>query len=279
MYNKINYYIQPNKGDFMFAPERLRIIRGILSDKKHINVSDLSAMLDVSEVTIRRDLEKLEGENFLTRTHGGAILNEDNDLSENTLNETDLDPYAEQRIEISEIAFHMVDDNDVIILSSGMTNLYIAKKVLSKRNLTVLTNDLNIAAEFASNASTKVIIPGGDLDLSTMTLTGKLTEENLKNFFVSKAFIEVEGVSTQRGYTVQSIDRASVIKEMLNITSEKIIVCPYKAFDTIAFSQIGPLNIAHKIITNPSIPDLYKKYYFENNIKLFTAFNSYEGGM
>lgn len=263
----------------MFAPERLRIIKGILLDKKHINVSDLSNMLNVSEVTIRRDLEKLEDENFLTRTHGGAIINEDSNVYEDTLSESDLDPYAEQRIEISEIAFHMVYDNDAIILSPGLTNLYIAKKIINKKNLTVLTNDLNIAAEFAQNPSIKVIMPGGDLDLSTMTLTGKLTEDNLKNFFVSKAFIEVEGVSTQRGYTVQGIDKASVIKEMLNITSEKIIVCPYKAFDNIAFSQIGSLNIADKVITNPSIPDSYKKYYFESNIKLFTAFNSYEGGM
>ncbi|WP_127836609.1 DeoR/GlpR family DNA-binding transcription regulator [Clostridium prolinivorans] len=263
----------------MFAPERLRIIKKILLDKKHINVSDLSAMLNVSEVTIRRDLEKLENENFLTRTHGGAIINEDNDFTEDNLNETESDPLIEQRTEISEIAFHMIDDNDVIILSPGITNLYIAKKIINKKNLTVLTNDLNIASEFTANPSTKVIVPGGDLDLSTMTLTGKLTEENLKNFFVSKAFIEVEGVSTQRGYTVQSIDRASVIREMLNITSEKIIVCTYKAFDNIAFSQIGQLNIADKIITNPSIPDLYKKYYFESNIKLYTAFNSYEGGI
>ncbi|MCM8711180.1 DeoR/GlpR family DNA-binding transcription regulator [Clostridium sp. SYSU_GA19001] len=263
----------------MFAPERIRIIKGILSDKKHINVSDLSTMLNVSEVTIRRDLEKLEGEGFLTRTHGGAILNDNNLSSNDDYADIEADPYVEQRIEISEIASHMVDDNDVIILSSGVTNLYIAKKILNKKNLTVLTNDLNIASEFSASSNTKVIIPGGDLDLSSMTLVGKLTEENLKNFFVSKAFIEVEGVSMQRGYTVQSMDKASVIKEMLNITREKIIVCPYTCFDTIAFSQIGALNLANKVITNPSIPDLYKKYYFESNIQLFTAFNSYEGGM
>lgn len=263
----------------MFAPERLRIIKGILLDKKHINVSDLSSMLNVSEVTIRRDLEKLENENFLTRTHGGAIINDNTTLDEDRYEDADADPYKQQRIEISEIASHMVEDNDVIILSPGITNLYIAKKILNKKNLTVLTNDLNIVSELSSGTTIKIIVPGGDLDVSTMTLTGKLTEENLKNFFVSKAFVEVEGVSTQRGYTVQSMDKASVIKDMLNITKEKIIVCPYTCFDTIAFSQIGPLNLADKVITNPSIPDLYKKYYFESNIQLFTAFNSYEGGM
>jgi len=145
--------------------------------------------------------------------------------------------------------------------------------------VTVLTNYLKIASELAANASIKVILPGGDLDPASMILTGKLTEENIRSFFVSKAFIEVEGVSMERGYTVQSIDRASVIREMVNITRERIIVCPYKCFDNIAFSQIGPLTMANKVITNPSVPDQYKNYFFENNVQLFTAFNSYEGGL
>lgn len=260
----------------MFAPERLRIIKGILLDKKHINVSDLSTMLNVSEVTVRRDLEKLEKENFLTRTHGGAIINDDNPLDDEEYTDINDDPYYEQRVEISEIAAHMIEDNDVILLSPGLTNLCIAKKILNKRNITILTNDLNIASELAANASIKVIIPGGDMDPSAMVLTGKLTEENIKSFFVLKAFIEVEGISMQRGYTVQSIDRASVIREMVNITKERIIVCPYKCFDNIAFSQIGPLTMADKVITNPSIPDQYKNFFFESNIQLFTAFNAYE---
>jgi Transcriptional regulators of sugar metabolism len=262
----------------MFAPERIRIIKGILTDKKHINVSDLSTMLNVSEVTIRRDLEKLESENFLTRTHGGAILNEDFSSFEiDYLDEGD--PLYQQRLEISEIAAHMIEDNDVILLSPGLTNACIARKILSKKNITVLTNDLNIASDLSSNVSIKVIIPGGDLDAASLTVGGKLTEENLKNFFVTKAFIEIDGVDIQKGYTVQSMERASVIKEMINITRETIIVCPYKCFDNIAFSQIGPLGIANKVITNPCIPDLYKNYFFESNIKLFTAFNSYEGGI
>lgn len=263
----------------MFAPERIRIIKGILLDKKHINVSELSTMFKVSEVTIRRDLEKLEEEDFLVRTHGGAIINEDVSINDNASFDSSDDPYIQQRIEISEIASLMIEDNEVIILSPGLTNLFIAKKILAKKNLTVLTNDLNIASELAANASIKVIIPGGDLNVQSMMLLGKLTEENIKKFFVSKAFIEVDGVSLNRGYTVQNIDQASVIKEMLNITNEKIIVCPYRCFDNIAFSQIGPLSIANKIITNPSIPDTYKKYYFESNIQLFTAFNCYEGGI
>ncbi len=262
----------------MFAPERIRIIKGILLDKNYINVSDLSTLLNVSEVTIRRDLEKLEKEKFLTRTHGGAIINDITDDDDDDYEDLNDDPYFDERIEIAEIASHMVEDEDVIFLSSGLTNICIAKKILSKKNITVLTNDLNIASELSSSKDIKVIIPGGDLDARTMTLSGKLTIENIKHFYVSKAFIEVDGVSFQRGYTVRSIEKASIIEEMIKLTAQCIIVCHYKCFNQIAFSQIGPLSLSNKLITNPKISDEYKKYYFENNIQLFTSFNAYEGG-
>jgi DeoR/GlpR family transcriptional regulator of sugar metabolism len=262
----------------MFAAERIRIIKQILLENKRGDVASLSELLNVSEVTIRRDLEKLEKEHFLTRIHGGAILNEDEE-EEDCSYHIQSDPFFNERMEIGEIASQMIENNDIILLSSGLTNLCTAKKIVNKRNLTVLTNDMNIASELAANPGIKVIIPGGDLDPNTMSLVGKLTEENIKTFFVTKAFIEVEGISMKRGYTVQSMEKASLIKEIFHITNERIIISHYKSFDAIAFSQIGALTMADKVITNPKIPDTYKKYFFENNIQLFTAFNTYKGGI
>lgn len=262
----------------MLSGERIRIIKTILLDKKHSNVADLSAILNVSEVTVRRDLEKLEREKFLTRTHGGALLNDDNTMSYDTENLSD-DPWLDMRLEIAQIAAYMIDDSDVILLSPGLTNLMIARKILNKRNITVLTTDLNIASELATNAGINVIIPGGDLHAATMTLTGRLTEENLNRFYVSKAFIEVEGVSLERGFTVQSMEKALVLNKMIAISKERIMVCPWKCFDQIAFSQVGPITVAGKIITNPQIPDSYKQYCFHHDIPLYTTFNTYKGGI
>lgn len=260
----------------MFAPERIRIIKSILIDKKHIDVSTLSSILNVSEVTIRRDLEKLEKEEFLQRTHGGAVLKEQNTDYFETDFELVEDPFFKERLEIGEIAAHMVDDNDIILLSHGLTNQCIAKKLLTKKNITVLTNDLKIAEELSSNITVKIIVPGGNLDSISMCLIGKLTEENIRNFFVDKAFIEVEGISMDRGYTVKNMDKASLLKEMLNITNQRIIICHHSAFNNNGFSQIVPLSLVNKIITNPEMPDAFKNYYFENNIQVFTALNVYE---
>jgi DeoR/GlpR family transcriptional regulator of sugar metabolism len=260
----------------MFATERSRLIKEILLDKKRIDVSSLSSMFDVSEVTIRRDLEKLERENFITRTHGGAILNE-GDIEDFLDDTDDRDPITEKRLQIAEIAIQLINDNDVTVLTSGLTNICIAKKLSAKYNVTVFTNDLNIATEVLKNSTNHIILPGGDLNPNLLYLTGKLTEDNIRKFYVSKAFIEVDGVSLARGYTVQNIETASVLKELINISNQTIIICPSDAFDNIAFSQVAPISIANKIITNPTIPENYKSYFFENNIQLYTAFNSYEG--
>lgn len=254
----------------MFASERVKIIKGILMEKKHVTVNKLSQMLGVSEVTIRRDFEKLEGEGFLIRNHGGAYINDENQYEDEEEIE-DNDPYYEDRIEISKIAVQMIEDEDSIILTSGKTNLCIAKRLANKRNLTVLTNDINIASELSANANIKVTMPGGELNPTSMTLSGKLTEENIKKFFVAKAFIEVEGVSIEHGFTVKSVDKASIIREILNICKEKIFVGHYTTFDNIAFYQVGSLKLADKVITNINVKDKYKDYFFNENLKLFTS--------
>ena len=258
----------------MYAPERLKTIKQILVDQKHADVAALSKKLRVSEVTVRRDLEKLERENFLTRTHGGAILREDTG-STGFSHAFPADPCLEEMEEISHIAAQMVRENDIILLSSGPVNLLLAEKLLSRRHLTVLTNDLNIASLLSENIGIKVVMPCGELDSPTRSLLGKMAEETLRNFYVNKAFLEIEGLSIKRGYSVQSIAKASMLKEMLDIASCRVFICTSKCFDKNNFSEISPLTEANKVISSPAIPEHYKNFFSKNAIELYTDTDSY----
>jgi len=260
----------------MFASERIRMIKNILSDKRYCDVAALSAILNVSEVTIRRDLEKLESDGFLVRTYGGAYLKEEIEETTEIENENHTPSNDETWSELAMLAGKLILENEVILLSQGPANRAIARNIQSKRNLTILTNDLIIAAEFASCIGIKVILPGGDLDLSQMCLTGKLTEEYISRFNVDKIFIEVQGASIQRGYTVRNTEQASLLKEMMNIANEKIVICQADVFNSNTLMQIGPLSIADKVITQPQIPEDYKAYYYTHNIPLFTTLDVVE---
>jgi len=109
----------------MFAIERIKIIKDYLNKDKHVSVAQLSSLLNVTEVTIRRDLEKLESEGLLKRAHGGAVLNaEPEDL---LAYESSEDDHTLEMTEIADTIYHLVSDNDIIMLTDGPTNLQAAK--------------------------------------------------------------------------------------------------------------------------------------------------------
>ena len=260
----------------MFALERIRIIKNYILNNEQAEVSTLSSMLNVSEVTIRRDLEKLEEEGFLTRTHGGAILNKDEELPIVTSEGINPSDYHE----ISDIAVQMIKDGDIIMLTNGMINLHIAKKLGNKNNITVLTNDITIASELSTFKSIKVILLGGDIDFRYNAVFGSLTMNNLKKFYVSKLFIEIDGISSELDLTVSSIDMASLIQEATHNASKKILLLTADAFEHNSFYRVGKAyHVADHLITNSRIKDTYKNLIFNSNIQLFTSIDAFEGSV
>ncbi len=262
----------------MFAVERIKKIKEILYERKKVDVITLSNELSVSDVTIRRDLEKLESENFLTRSHGGAVLNEHLESIDNGITLPLDTTNANEKNIIGKICSYMVNDNDTIVLGPGNTCRFIAKHLQDKRNIKVVTSDILVAAELAqsSNTDIRIVLVGGELQLPNYQLVGKITENNLKNFYVNVAFIEVDGIKIDRGYSVESMEKESIIKEIASISKEVIAVCDYTKFDNISFTPLGPITMFKKLVSNEQTPDIFKKFYFDNNIQLITTFDIYQ---
>lgn len=253
----------------MFAIERLNKIKEKLFKEKRVDVFELSELFSVTEVTIRRDLDKLEQEGFLIKTYGGAVLKDDLVL-EPSKYETE-DSNLEEKKMIGEIASQMIENGAAIYLGPGTTCLEIARNIKDKK-LTVVTNDLLIAQELNDSSGIKVIVTGGDLIQSTSTLVGGFALHALGGIYVNKAFIGIKGANFDSGYTVDSHEEVMVIQEVRKISSEIIIAADYTKFGFTAFARLGELTMARKVITNKQLPAEFKKYYFENAIKLYTTF-------
>lgn len=260
----------------MFAIERLKIIKNYLIKENKAEVATLSKILDVSEVTIRRDLEKLEKEGFLSRIHGGAVLKQA--VLESPIDLPD-NQNLEECIEIASIAIHMIKDHDVIMLINGPINMQIAKKLSSKNNITVLTNDILIALELSSYQSIKLVLLGGDVDYNNRAVFGTLTSLNIENFHVNKVFLEVDGVDMDTQITVSSVEKASLIQQSIKQSKENIVLCLGDAFNKPAFYKAINIDIADKIVTSRSIDDDYKRYIFNQDIPLFTSISTFEGSV
>jgi len=253
----------------MFAIERQNKIKEILFKDKRVDVSRLSELFDVTEVTIRRDLDKLEQEGFLIKTYGGAVLNED--LLQKSIPEEAEDEVNEDKKMIGKIAAQMIENGEAVFIGPGTTCLEIAKKIKDKK-ITVVTNDLIIALELKDNPGVKVIVTGGDLIQSTSMLVGRFAHQALDGIYINKAFIGVKGVNFDSGYTLDRYEEAMFIQEVAKISKEIIIVADHTKFYKTAFARLGELTMAKKLVTNKEISSEYKSYFFEHAIKLYTTY-------
>ena len=165
-----------------------------------------------------------------------------------------------------------------MMLCSGNTCEYIAAAIKDKLNLRVVTNDINILLSIASNKNNgtiNVILPGGEVDLGSLQLSGSVTESMLEGMYFDYSFIEVDGVSIERGYSVDDFSKASIIKKVMGLSKEVIAVCAQESFENQAFYHIGQITTFEKVISTEHTPEEFKTFYYNSNIQLLTTFDVY----
>ncbi|WP_102275773.1 DeoR/GlpR family DNA-binding transcription regulator [Cytobacillus massiliigabonensis] len=236
----------------MLVAERQEKISDIVNERGSIRVSELSGLFGVTEETIRRDLEKLEKEGYLRRTHGGAVSPKEPPYELSYL-EREVMNVAEKK-EVAEQALKYIQPYDRIILDASSTAWYIAK-ALSDFPLTVLTNSLKVAAELSNKEKITVHITGGMLWADSLALVGPLAEKSLGNYYVDKAFISCKGIDPEWGISDSNEFQALVKKKIIEISDTVYLLADYSKFGTKAFSHICHLNQIDRIITDCKTPN------------------------
>lgn len=253
----------------MFAAARQQQIKELLLKHKQIDITTLAATLGVTEVTVRRDLDKLEREGFVNKTHGGVFLNEGMpDASHETMNE---EIPAEIK-EIGETAALLVRDREAIFLGSGVTCLQVAANLKTKQRLTVMTNDLKVAQELSTTAGVISVITGGNVLPGSSALAGELAHRSLERIHFTKAILSITGASFTHGFTSGTVEEALLYKQLFNISDEVIIVANAMKFGQIGFAFLCQMTDVHKIVTNKELDNQYKEFFFNHNIKIYTPY-------
>lgn len=226
----------------------------------------------MTEATIRRDLEKLENEQFLTRTHGGAVLNEPKhtDLSLFTLQEDNLERYQN----IGKIASQFIQNNETVFLGPGTCSRFVARNLTDKVNVTIVTTDMMVAHDCSLySPGICVILTGGNLNPTTLELYGQTTDHFLETFYFSTSFFDIDGITMTRGYSVSSLNKAFLTQNVLKISKKSFALCPYDRFNMESYATVGDINLFQSVITNERVADTFKEYYFQHRIQLFATFN------
>lgn len=235
----------------MISEERTTYILKEIEDRGSVSVVDLASRLNVSEMTIRRDLTDLEREGLVRKVHGGAV-NARGRSFEPSLVIREIEN-REAKALIGKLAADLVAEGDSIALDIGSTCLQVAINLLGRHNLTVLTPSLQIANILANQPDIRLILPGGIVRHGELSLTGNMTQRALEKFFVDRLFLAVGAVDSTNGLTEYNLDDALVKQSMIRNAKEVILLVDSSKFEKTAFARVAPLDVVHMVITN-SLP-------------------------
>ncbi len=235
----------------LFLQERQEMILSLLKKEHKVMVPYLCECFSVSPATIRSDLNEMESRGLLTRTHGGAILNTKSGQEKVTNQKVGLNR-SEKRL-IGLAAAEMVQDGDVIAVDTGTTAMEFVRAITRRKNLTVVTNDLNIAGVLEEQSDATIVFIGGVIRRGFHCSVGPLAIKGMEGLGVDKCFLATNGLTPEFGISTPDMGHAEVKRKMVQIASQVIVMCDSSKIGSSSFCQVVPLSQVDVIITDEGI--------------------------
>ncbi|GAB4527093.1 MAG: DeoR/GlpR family DNA-binding transcription regulator [Anaerolineae bacterium] len=260
----------------LLKEERQKLILEAVKDNRQATVSELSRRFDVSQVTIRRDLRDLAAQGALRRAHGGAII----------AVSAPPEPPVIQRMSwaehckacIGRAAAALVSDGDSVFIGSGSTAAYVARHLVGRRDLTVVTNALTIATELAQADGVTVVVTGGLMRPSELSLVGHITELALREVRVDKVILGMRAISLDAGMTNDFLPEVMTDRAIIEMAPELIVVADHTKFNKTASAYVAPVERVTTLVTNSETDPQILARLRELGIKVIVADTSDHDG-
>lgn len=249
----------------MLAIERRNEILEKLQAERRVVVSELSQLYGVSEETIRRDLDKLENDGFAIKSYGGAVINENANVDLPFNIRKNRNVVGKQKI--AELVNSVIKDGSSIMLDASSTAVYIAKALKDKKNLTLITNSVEILVELYDTPDITLLSTGGAMREGSLALVGPQTDKMLKSYHVDYAIISSKGFDVNSGFTDTDELHAHNKKTMLASANEKILAVDSTKFGKTAFTSIGMLEDITTVITDEKPDEIWLQIMQEAGIE------------
>ena len=232
----------------LIPAQRRERIQEYLSLHKIARTVDLCNMLEASEATVRRDLERLEQDGVLERTHGGAVLNQRMILEPEYRQRAQQHP--DEKRDIGSVAASLIENGDIVFINSGTTTTQGIHQIRSDAEITIFTNNLNAALEMGEPGFHLYLV-GGEYQSRSKSLAGRFAMENLRQVYANKAIFGVDGISLKHGCTVPTNAEAEVVQQMIERTKGKIIVvADHSKWGVVSNFQVATLEEIDILVTD-----------------------------
>ena len=232
--------------------ERQKKMMEYIEANTSAQIHELAVKFHVSEATVRRDLDDLDQQGALRRTHGGAIKVDRSTSYESVYSEK-INLMLEEKHRIAEHAAQLVHPGDTVLIDSGTTTFFIAQALAHHENLTIITNDLYIAYQTPIHASSMLIVTGGTRRQGRQELVGSIPESFVRDSHVDVAFIGVDGIDLTGGVTNANFTEVGLKRLMLRSAARSVIVADHTKFGRVALARICDLREVSLLITDRGI--------------------------
>jgi DeoR/GlpR family transcriptional regulator of sugar metabolism len=242
--------------------ERQKKIIEILAESTDASVSMLSGRLKVSEVTIRHDLTFLENEGLLKRVHGGAVLRDADDL------EIRLSVNFGIKQKIARKAAEQVHPGETVLVESGSINALLARELVLKENITLITSNVYIARQFRNNKEANIILLGGLYQPVSESMVGKLAKLGIDQLHFSKAFIGIDGFTRESGFTSRDIFRSEISGYIIDKCKDSFVVTDSTKFGKQELITICKPEQIRCVITDDKLPQYYRDLLHDYHVEV-----------
>ena len=232
--------------------ERQKKMMEYIEANTSAQIHELAEKFHVSEATVRRDLDDLDQQGALRRTHGGAIK-VDRSTSYESMYSEKISQMLEEKHRIAEYAAQMVKPGDTVLIDSGTTTFFIAQALAHHENLTIITNDLYIAYQTPVQPASMLIVTGGTRRQGRQELVGSIPESFVRDSHVDVAFIGVDGIDLTGGVTNANFTEVGLKRLMIASAARSVIVADHTKFGRVALARICDLKDASLLITDRGI--------------------------
>lgn len=226
---------------------RLAAIQRLLDGRESLTIGELTDELGVSEATVRRDLEMLQADGLVQRTHGGAVP-VSHQVRERPYPERHSTKVAEKKA-IAEAAVHFVSEGDTIFIGGGSTTLRFAEQ-LAVKDLTVVTNSLSVAHELSRTERMHVIVVGGELRSSELSMIGPRAVEAIRSYRAATAFLGVPALDIHHGFTADGDAEAATDSAFIAMARRTVVLADSSKLGRVSTTHVVPLSKIHTIITD-----------------------------
>jgi len=238
--------------------ERHQYILKEVNEKGHVSVLALCDELNVSSVTIRKDLQFLEDSGLVFRTHGGATRSNPYQADRPVVEKEKI--HGVEKEKIAKVAADLVLNNDSIIIGSGTTTQFLARNIVPKGNLTVVTSALNVTLELLKHTNIDVIQLGGSVRKTSSSVIGPYATHILDQVFCSKLFLGVDGIDLEFGISTTNAQEAVLNQKMIEVAQQVIVLADFSKFGRKSFGKISDFSKIDIIISD-AIPVHFQELF------------------